>query len=111
MPNPNVTSPVFCATLYNGMVSSATGNIMTWRPLRALSDFLAPIQMKAQMACRSFNGAAVSELIIRAHSFSRQILTNSAAYLVNSAAHRGKADEFPLLTAGTQLNFRGLIKS
>src|SRR6218665_3240264 len=47
----------------------------------------------------------------RAHSFPRQHLTNYAANLVNSAAHRGKADEIPELTAGTQLNFRGLIKS
>ena len=31
--------------------------------------------------------------------------------LVNSAYQRGKADEIPWLTAGTQLNFRGLIKS
>jgi len=38
-------------------------------------------------------------------------LTNSAVNLVNSAAHRGKADEIPRLTAVTQLNFRGLIKS
>jgi len=38
-------------------------------------------------------------------------LTNSAANLVNSAAHHGKADEIPRLTADTQLNFRGLIKS
>jgi len=51
------------------------------------------------------------ELIIRAHGFPRQNLTNSAANLVNSAAHRGKADEIPRLTAVTQLNFRGLIKS
>src|SRR6218665_3935958 len=49
--------------------------------------------------------------ITRAHSFPRQNLTNFAANLVNSAAHRGKADEIPRLTAGTQLNFRGLIKS
>ena len=50
-------------------------------------------------------------MMIRAHSFPRKNLTNSAANLVNSAAHRGKADEIPWLTAGTQLNFRGLIKS
>jgi len=31
--------------------------------------------------------------------------------LVNSAAHRGKADEIPRFTADTQLNYRGLIKS
>ena len=43
-------------------------------------------------------------IIIRAHSFPRQNLTNSAA-------HRGKADEIPRFTADTQLNFRGLIKS
>ena len=49
--------------------------------------------------------------ISRAHSFPRQNLTNSAANLVNSAAHRGKADEIPRLTAATQLNFRDLIKS
>ena len=70
--------------------------------------------------------------MIRAHSFPRQNLTNSAtnlvnstanlvnsaanlvnsaANLVNSAAHRGKAEEIPRLTADTQLNFRGLIKS
>jgi len=47
----------------------------------------------------------------RAHSFPRQNLTNSAANLVNSAAHRGKADEISLITADTQLSFRGLIKS
>jgi len=50
-------------------------------------------------------------LICRAQSFPRQNLTNSAANLVNFAAHRGKADEIPWLTAVTQLNFRGLIKS
>ena len=49
--------------------------------------------------------------ISRAHSFPRQNLTNSTANLVNSAAHRGKADEIPQLTEDTQLNFRGLIKS
>jgi len=49
--------------------------------------------------------------IIRAHSFPRQNLTNSASNFVNSAAHRGKADEIPQLTADTQLNFRNLIKS
>src|SRR6218665_3191306 len=49
------------------------------------------------------------QLIIRAHSFPRQNLTNSAVNLVNSAANRGKADEVPRLTAATQLNFRGLI--
>jgi len=38
-------------------------------------------------------------------------LTNPAVSMVNSAAHRGKADEIPRLTAATQLNFRGLIKS
>ena len=38
-------------------------------------------------------------------------LTNSVENLANSAAHRGKADEIPRLTANTQLNFRGLIKS
>ena len=43
--------------------------------------------------------------------FRGQNLTNSAENLVNSAAHRGKADEIPRLTAVTQLNFRGLIKS
>ena len=50
-------------------------------------------------------------VITRAHSFPRQNLTNSAANLVNSAVHRGKADEIPRLPAETQLNFRGLIKS
>ena len=50
-------------------------------------------------------------VIFRAHSLPRQNLTNSAANLVNSAAHGGKADEIPRLTAVTQLNFRGLIKS
>src|SRR6218665_64797 len=53
----------------------------------------------------------ISSLISRAHSFSRQNMTNSAANLVNSADHRGKADEIQRLTADTQLNFRGLIKS
>jgi len=50
-------------------------------------------------------------MIIRAHSFPRQNLTNSVANLVNSAVHRGKADEIPRLTAVTQLNYRSLIKS
>ena len=50
-------------------------------------------------------------IISRAHSFPRQNSTNSAANMVNSAAHRGRADEIPRLTAVTQLNFRGLIKS
>ena len=50
-------------------------------------------------------------MIIRAHSFPRQNLTNSAANLVNSAAHHGKAAEIPRLTADTQLIFRGLNKS
>ena len=49
--------------------------------------------------------------ISRVHSFPRQNLTNSAANLVSSAAYRGKADKVPRLTANTQLNFRGLIKS
>ena len=52
-----------------------------------------------------------SFIIIRTHSFARKNLTNPAENLVNSAAHRGKADEIPRLTAATQLNFRGLIKS
>src|SRR6218665_978439 len=52
-----------------------------------------------------------SILIIRAHSFPRQNLTNSAVNLVNSAAYRGKADEIPRLTTDTHLHFRGLIKS
>jgi len=34
-------------------------------------------------------------MIIRAHSFPRQNLTNFAANLVNSTALRGKADEIP----------------
>jgi len=51
------------------------------------------------------------DVITRAHSFPRKNLTNYAANLVNSVAHRGKADEIPQLTADTQLNFRGLIKS
>jgi len=42
---------------------------------------------------------------------SRANLTNAAVNLVNSAAHRGEADEIPRFTAVTQLNFRGLIKS
>jgi len=50
-------------------------------------------------------------LITRAHSFPQKNLTNSATNLVNSAVHRGKADEIPRLTADTQLHFRGLIKS
>ena len=52
-----------------------------------------------------------TSVITRAHSFPRQNLTNSAENFVNSAAYRGKADEIPRLTAATQLNFRGLIKS
>src|SRR6218665_92864 len=56
-------------------------------------------------------GRRKSTIMIRAHSLPRQNLTNSAANLVNSAAHRGKANEIPRLTAVTQLNFRGLIKS
>src|SRR6218665_2453090 len=47
----------------------------------------------------------------RAHSFPRQNLTNSAANLVNSAAHHGNTDEIPWLTAAPQVKFRGLIKS
>src|SRR6218665_2828035 len=43
-------------------------------------------------------------LILRAHSFPRQNLTNSTENLVNSAAHRVKADEIPRFTAVTQLN-------
>ena len=58
----------------------------------------------------SLHTTVSSSLIIRAHSF-RANLTNSAANLVNSAVHRGKANEIPRLTAVTQLNFRGLIKS
>ena len=61
---------------------------------------------------RFLNGAIyIYAVINRAHSFPQQNLTNSAANLVNSAAHRGKADEIPRLTMVTQLNFRGLIKS
>ena len=52
-----------------------------------------------------------ASVIARAHSFPRKNVTNSEANLVNSAVHRGKADEIPLLTADSQLNFRGLIKS
>ena len=37
-----------------------------------------------------------------ADSFPRQNLKNSVGNLVNSAAHRGKADEIPRLTADTQ---------
>ena len=51
------------------------------------------------------------DVITRAHSFARQNLTNSATNLVNSAAHRGKADEIWRVTVDTQLNFRSLIKS
>ena len=51
--------------------------------------------------------AILSHVIFRAHSFPRQNLTNSAANLVNSAVHRGKADEVPRLNAATQLNYRG----
>src|SRR6218665_4055168 len=58
-----------------------------------------------------FSRYCVAVLVSRAHSFPRQSLTNSAANFVNSAAHRGKTDEIPRLTAATQLNFRGLIKS
>src|SRR6218665_3711511 len=60
---------------------------------------------------RSNTVCTLLTFITRAHSFPRKNLTNSATNLVNSAAHRGKADEIPRLTAGTQLNFRGLIKS
>src|SRR6218665_2588280 len=59
----------------------------------------------------ALNQHPMADLINMAHSFSAENLTNSAANLVNSAAHRGKADEIPRLTAVTQLNFRGLIKS
>ena len=52
----------------------------------------------------------MKQVMIRAHSFPRQNLKNSAANFVNSAAYCGKADEIPRLTAATQLNFRGLIK-
>jgi len=54
---------------------------------------------------------AIRLVMTRAHSFPRQNLTNSAANLVNSVAHRGKADEILQLTTDTQLNFRDLIKS
>src|SRR6218665_97761 len=47
---------------------------------------------------------ANTALTTRAHSFPRKNLTNSAANLENSAAHRGKTDEIPRLTADTQLN-------
>src|SRR6218665_1730640 len=50
-------------------------------------------------------------MMSRAHSFPRQNFTSPAENLVNSAAHRGKTDEIPRLTADTQLNFCGLIKS
>ena len=52
-----------------------------------------------------------TNVIIMAHSFRGKFDKNSAVFMVNSAAHRGKADEIPRLTAATQLNFRGLIKS
>ena len=45
-------------------------------------------------------GSEDTGVMIRGHSFPRQNLTNSAANLVNSAAHRGKADKIPRLTAG-----------
>src|SRR6218665_1447121 len=41
-----------------------------------------------------------------AHSFPRQNLTKSAENLVNSAAHRCKADEIPRLNAAKQGKFR-----
>ena len=54
-------------------------------------------------------GVIHAKLMTRAHSFRGKI--NSAANLVNSAAHCGKVDEIPRLTADAQLNYRGLIKS
>src|SRR6218665_2866155 len=52
-----------------------------------------------------------TQLIARAHSFPRQNLTNSVAYLVNSAAHHGNTDEILRLTEAIQVEFHGLIKS
>ena len=49
-------------------------------------------------------------MIIRAHSFPRQNLTNSAVNFVNSAAHPGNTDEIPWLTAVTPVKFRSLTK-
>ena len=46
-----------------------------------------------------------NRVISRAHSFTRQNLTNAAANLVNSAAHRGKADEIPGLTGYSAAQF------
>ena len=43
--------------------------------------------------------------------FPQKNFTNSAANLVNSAAHHGNTDEIPCITAATQVKFRGLIKS
>ena len=66
----------------------------------------------AMPLCSRLSGSlALEALMIRAHSFPRQNLTNSAENLVNSAVHRAKADEIPRLTVATQLKFRGLVKS
>ena len=68
---------------------------------------LGKVQHLPCIKCEEFNSrwnlnCILKVLMSRAHSFPRQ-------NLVNSVAHRGKADEIPRLTAVTQLNFRGLI--
>jgi len=51
-----------------------------------------------------FTSICNMNVMSRAHSFRGKNLTKPAANLVNSAVHRGKADEIPRLTAATQLN-------
>src|SRR6218665_1968285 len=76
-------------------------------PITSITDVSVQLYIRNSLVVQS----SLHTVIIRAHSFPRQNLTNSAANLVNSVAHRGKADEILRLTAATQLNFRGLIKS
>src|SRR6218665_2299347 len=87
----------------DAIVSVSCSSVVAFHILLSCAMHVASLSI----ICRSSHPS----LIIRAHSFPRQNLTNSAANLVNSAAHRGKANEIPRLTAVTQLNFRGLIKS
>src|SRR6218665_1309897 len=60
--------------------------------------------------CVSFKSSSPVWSLIGSQ-FSQKNLTNSAPNLLNSAVHRGKADEIPRLIAATQLNCHGLMKS
>src|SRR6218665_53747 len=74
-----------------------------------MSNILSDLSLQVKNLRQEFKMPIM--LLVGPTVFRGKNLTNSAVNLVNSAAHRGKADEIPRFTAVTQLNFRGLIKS